>query len=81
MFGSVQRAWDMGAAGVGATIYLGSDQSRRQIQEVAEVFEEAHQLGMFTVLWCYLRNAAFKSWTAPTTTCPPTSPARPTTSA
>jgi fructose-bisphosphate aldolase, class I len=59
-FGSVQRAWDMGAAGVGATIYFGSEQSRRQIVEVAEWFEEAHQLGMFTVLWCYLRNNAFK---------------------
>jgi fructose-bisphosphate aldolase, class I len=59
-FGSVQRAWDMGAAGVGATIYFGSDHSRRQIVEVAEWFEEAHQLGMFTVLWCYLRNSAFK---------------------
>jgi fructose-bisphosphate aldolase, class I len=58
-FGSVQRAWDMGAAGVGATIYFGSDHSRRQIVEVAEWFEEAHQLGMFTVLWCYLRNPAF----------------------
>jgi len=59
-FGSVQRAWDMGAAGVGATIYFGSDESRRQIVEVAELFERAHQLGMFTVLWCYLRNADFK---------------------
>src|SRR5918997_6148842 len=59
-FGSVQRAWDMGAAGVGAAIYFGSDHSRRQIVEVAELFEEAHQLGMFTVLWCYLRNSAFK---------------------
>jgi fructose-bisphosphate aldolase, class I len=59
-FGSVQRAWDMGAAGVGATIYFGSEHSRRQIVEVAEWFEEAHQLGMFTVLWCYLRNNAFK---------------------
>jgi class I fructose-bisphosphate aldolase len=59
-FGSVQRAWDMGAAGVGATIYFGSEHSRRQIVEVAEWFEEAHQLGMFTVLWCYLRNSAFK---------------------
>src|SRR3712207_3194418 len=59
-FGSVQRAWHMGAAGVGATIYFGSEHSRRQIVEVAEWFEEAHQLGMFTVLWCYLRNSAFK---------------------
>jgi class I fructose-bisphosphate aldolase len=59
-FGSVRRAWELGAAGVGATIYFGSDQSRRQIVEVAEWFEEAHELGMFTVLWCYLRNPAFK---------------------
>src|SRR5215207_11651873 len=56
MFGSVQRAWELGAAGVGATIYFGSDHSRRQIVEVAQAFEEAHRLGMFTVLWCYTRN-------------------------
>jgi class I fructose-bisphosphate aldolase len=60
MFGSVEQAWNMGAAGIGATIYFGSDQSTRQIVEVAEAFAEAHQLGMFTVLWCYLRNSAFK---------------------
>jgi fructose-bisphosphate aldolase, class I len=60
MFSSAQRAADMGAAGVGATIYFGSDQSDRQIIEVAQAFEEAHRLGMFTVLWCYLRNPAFK---------------------
>src|SRR6266513_641419 len=60
MFGSVQRAWDLGAVGVGATIYFGSEESTRQLQEVAEDFEEAHALGMFTVLWCYLRNNAFK---------------------
>ncbi len=59
-FSSVQRAWDLGAAGVGATIYFGSAESRRQIVEIAEAFEEAHRLGMFTVLWCYLRNDAFK---------------------
>jgi class I fructose-bisphosphate aldolase len=59
-FASPKRAWELGAAGVGATIYFGSDQSRRQIVEVAEAFEEAHQLGMFTVLWCYLRNSSFK---------------------
>jgi class I fructose-bisphosphate aldolase len=59
MFSSVQRAYDLGAVAVGATIYFGSDHSRRQIVEVAEWFEEAHQLGMFTVLWCYLRNPAF----------------------
>ena len=60
MFGSVQQAYDLGAAGVGATIYFGSEESTRQIQEVAAAFEEAHQLGMFTVLWCYLRNGGFK---------------------
>jgi class I fructose-bisphosphate aldolase len=60
-FGSVQRAWEMGAAGVGATIYFGSDESTRQLREVSEAFEEAHALGMFTVLWCYLRNPAFKT--------------------
>jgi class I fructose-bisphosphate aldolase len=59
-FGSVNRAWEMGATGVGATIYFGSDASTRQIREVSEAFEEAHSLGMFTVLWCYLRNPAFK---------------------
>jgi fructose-bisphosphate aldolase, class I len=59
-FSSVQRAWDLGAAGVGATIYFGSEQSRRQIVEVARAFEEAHRLGMFTVLWCYLRSDEFK---------------------
>ncbi|HEY3296272.1 MAG TPA: class I fructose-bisphosphate aldolase [bacterium] len=59
-FGSVEQAYDLGAAGVGATIYFGSDNSARQIQEVRVMFEEAHRLGMFTVLWCYLRNAAFK---------------------
>ncbi|HTN79152.1 MAG TPA: class I fructose-bisphosphate aldolase [Acidimicrobiales bacterium] len=60
MFGSPQQAWDLGAAGVGATIYFGSEESTRQLQEVSEAFAEAHQLGMFTVLWCYLRNNAFK---------------------
>lgn len=60
MFGSVQQAFDLGAAGVGATIYFGSDESRRQIIEISQAFEEAHQLGMFTVLWCYLRNDGFK---------------------
>jgi class I fructose-bisphosphate aldolase len=59
-FASPQRAWELGAAGVGATIYFGSDESRRQIVEIAELFEEAHSLGMFTVLWCYLRNSGFK---------------------
>lgn len=60
MFGSVDKAFDLGAAGVGATIYFGSEESNRQIVEVAEAFERAHELGMFTVLWCYLRNSAFK---------------------
>jgi class I fructose-bisphosphate aldolase len=59
-FGSVNRAWDMGAAGIGATIYFGSDQADRQLREISEAFEEAHSLGLFTVLWCYLRNDAFK---------------------
>ena len=61
MFGSVKEAFDLGAAGVGATIYFGSDESTRQIQEVSRAFKEAHDLGLFTVLWCYLRNSAFKT--------------------
>lgn len=61
MFGSVEKAYDMGAAAVGATIYFGSEESSRQIIEVAEAFEYAHQLGMATVLWCYTRNSAFKT--------------------
>jgi class I fructose-bisphosphate aldolase len=60
LFGSVKEAKAMGALGVGATIYFGSDNSGRQIVEIARAFEEAHSLGMFTVLWCYLRNSAFK---------------------
>ena len=60
MFGSVDEAYNMGAAAVGATIYFGSDESARQIVEVAQAFERAHDLGMATVLWCYLRNSAFK---------------------
>jgi fructose-bisphosphate aldolase, class I len=60
MFTTVQRAWEMGAAAVGATIYFGSEESTRQLQEVSEAFEAAHELGMFTVLWCYLRNSEFK---------------------
>ena len=59
-FGTVKEAWDMGAAAVGATIYFGSDQADRQIVEVSRAFAEAHELGMATVLWCYLRNNAFK---------------------
>lgn len=60
MFGTIDQAFDMGAAAVGATIYFGSDESTRQIVEVAEAFEYAHQLGMATILWCYTRNNAFK---------------------
>jgi class I fructose-bisphosphate aldolase len=60
LFSSVQRAWNLGAVGVGATIYFGSEESTRQIVEISHAFEAAHQLGMFTVLWCYLRNPAFK---------------------
>ena len=59
MYGSVDQAYDLGAAGVGATIYFGSDLATRQLQETAEAFERAHQLGMFTVLWCYVRNSGF----------------------
>jgi fructose-bisphosphate aldolase, class I len=61
MFGTVQEAYDMGAAAVGATIYFGSDEATRQIVEVANAFARAHELGMATILWCYLRNPAFKS--------------------
>ncbi len=60
MFGTVEEAWNLGAAAVGATIYFGSEESSRQIVEVAEAFERAHELGMATILWCYLRNSAFK---------------------
>ncbi len=60
LFGSPKAAKEMGAMGIGATIYFGSDNSGRQIVEIARAFEEAHALGMFTVLWCYLRNSAFK---------------------
>ena len=60
MFADVQQALDMGCAAVGATIYFGSEESSRQIQEVSEAFQMAHELGMVTVLWCYLRNSAFK---------------------
>ena len=60
MFGTVKEAYDMGAAAVGATIYFGSDQSGHQIVDVAQAFAHAHELGMATVLWCYLRNNAFK---------------------
>jgi class I fructose-bisphosphate aldolase len=60
-FASIKQAFDMGAMGVGATIYFGSEESKRQLQEVTEWFQQAHELGMCTVLWCYLRNAAFKT--------------------
>ncbi|MCD7978451.1 MAG: class I fructose-bisphosphate aldolase [Tannerellaceae bacterium] len=60
LFGTVKEAWNMGAVAVGATIYFGSEESRRQIVEIAEAFEYAHELGMATILWCYLRNNAFK---------------------
>ena len=60
-FANVRQAFEMGAMGVGATIYFGSEESKRQLQEVTEMFHQAHELGMFTVLWCYLRNAAFKT--------------------
>ncbi len=60
MFGSVDEAWNLGAVAVGATIYFGSPESNRQIVEVAEAFERAHELGMATILWCYTRNNSFK---------------------
>lgn len=60
MFGSIEEAWNMGAKAVGATIYFGSEESSRQIIEVSEAFEYAHELGMSTILWCYTRNNAFK---------------------
>lgn len=60
MYGTIKEAWNMGAAAVGATIYFGSEESDRQIVEVAKAFEYAHELGMATILWCYLRNSSFK---------------------
>jgi len=60
LFGTIKEAWNMGAAAVGATIYFGSEQSRRQIVDIAKAFEYAHELGMVTILWCYLRNSDFK---------------------
>jgi len=60
MFASVEQAYNMGAAGVGATVYFGSEESRRQIEEVSQSFQMAHERGLFTVLWCYLRNTAFE---------------------
>jgi class I fructose-bisphosphate aldolase len=60
-FASVRQAFELGAVGVGATIYFGSEESKRQLQEVTEMFQQAHELGMCTILWCYLRNSAFKT--------------------
>lgn len=64
LFGNVQQAFEMGAIGIGATIYWGSEESRRQLQEISDAFHQAHELGMFTVLWCYVRNSAFKTSSA-----------------
>jgi class I fructose-bisphosphate aldolase len=61
LFARVKQAWDMGAVAVGATIYFGADECRRQIQEIGEAFQQAHELGLATILWCYLRNPAFKT--------------------
>ena len=61
LFASVKQSWDMGAIAVGATIYFGSEESPRQIQEISRTFQQAHELGMVTILWCYMRNAAFKT--------------------
>jgi fructose-bisphosphate aldolase, class I len=61
LFGNVQQAFELGAVAVGATIYFGSDESTRQIQEIAMAFHEAHEMGMATILWCYMRNSAFKT--------------------
>ncbi|MGB3076084.1 MAG: class I fructose-bisphosphate aldolase [Chitinophagales bacterium] len=60
MFGTIEDAWNMGAVAVGATIYFGSDEATRQLQEVSQAFEYAHELGMATILWCYLRNSGYK---------------------
>ena len=60
LFASVDQAYDMGAVGIGATIYFGSEESSRQIEEISEAFSRAHELGLFTILWCYTRNNAFK---------------------
>jgi class I fructose-bisphosphate aldolase len=61
LFGNVRQCFDMGAQGIGATVYWGAPESRRELHEIAEAFAEAHELGMFTVLWCYVRNNAFKT--------------------
>ncbi|MEZ5331584.1 MAG: class I fructose-bisphosphate aldolase [Thermoanaerobaculia bacterium] len=60
LFAHVEQAWDLGAAGVGATIYFGSDDAMRELEEISEAFAQAHELGMACILWCYLRNSAFK---------------------
>ena len=60
-FGQVEQAWNLGAKAVGATIYFGSPESDRQLQETSKAFQRAHELGMLTILWCYLRNDAFKT--------------------
>ncbi|MDJ1468652.1 class I fructose-bisphosphate aldolase [Cytophagaceae bacterium DM2B3-1] len=60
LFGSVREAWNLGAVAIGATVYFGSDDATREIVEIAKAFEEAHSLGMATILWCYTRNSAFK---------------------
>src|SRR5215813_1460426 len=61
LFANIKQAFDMGCTGVGATIYFGSEESKRQLQEITKMFHQAHELGMYTVLWCYLRNSAFKT--------------------
>src|SRR5262252_8629628 len=61
LFANVKQAFDMGCTGVGATIYFGSEESKRQLQQITTMFHQAHELGMYTVLWCYLRNSAFKT--------------------
>ena len=60
LFGTIKQAWDMGCVAVGATVYFGSDDATREIVEVAKAFQQAHELGMATILWCYIRNKAFK---------------------
>ncbi|HQR39063.1 MAG TPA: class I fructose-bisphosphate aldolase [Blastocatellia bacterium] len=61
LFANVEQAFDMGAVAIGATVYFGSEESKRQIQEISEAFYRAHELGLVTILWCYMRNAAFKT--------------------
>lgn len=75
LYASVEQAFNMGAVAVGATIYFGSEESRRQIEEISAAFERAHELGMVTVLWAYLRNSAFKKM-AWITMFPPILPGR-----